>query len=497
MNGVQDGRGDSGGDRLGEEGAGDSLRRRRGSSSGRGGKLDAIADRLHQIRATNEQVRGAHAGGARTPTSDRANKPSNETERQAIAATPTVCAGRSVSVRSDEVADLRNVCEIDLGQCRHWTGAPFHSRLWYELPLEFEPTSSHTEMLDALLPTWHDKVLSFGDTWHIADRVVSDLFFTSSHTTWRKPGLYWEAGNGFFYYAMRYAVATMYAFAYAVNEVSEFTDASGMDKDAVRNKLSALVHLVVKPGRFSNYTLDQITVTDGYVTARRTWRPSPDFPYEHYVAYTFSDVTHVNDGMQLTAAIADYYYFWWAHRLYDWAESGNAGGEADAVRFLAKMCARAALAEIVDIAGLFIHEVTHLGHFVDSLYECQANSMFGLQYLKCASYMNSWIFRARVTSDLALPVPLFANCDDGSSEDAKDKPADSAGDPRDRFDFRADESWYFQYATNVTACAPSSLEIAHLDLWAEAHTAVGIWRYPGVCDSPNALASVSGVAIMN
>lgn len=156
----------------------------------------------------------------------------------------------------------------------------------------------------------------------------------------------------------------------------------------------------------------------------------------------------------------------------------------------------AALAEIVDIAGLLIHEVTQLGHIFDALYECQANSMFGLHYLKCACFMNSWIFSARVTRDLALPLPLFPNREQGFSGDDVNKPVSWQDETRDRFDFRADESWYFRYDTTESACSPASLEVTHWDLWAEAHVASVEWRYPGICESATAPESAWGFSVM-
>lgn len=207
----------------------------------------------------------------------------------------------------------------------------------------------------------------------------------------------------------------------------------------------------------------------------------------------------MNDGMQLTAALADY-YFWWAHRLYDWAESGNAGSDEDAVRFLAKWCARAALAEIVDIAGLLVHEITHLGHFVDSLWECRADQvglLLPTRYLKCACFMNSWIFRARVTADLALPLPLLPDTSSGESGDDQHMPRDRDGVPRQRFDFRADEEWNFQYNQAFAAdCIGATFDVEHNDLWSESHFALGMFDYPEDCGPPNEAQSW-GFAFMN
>lgn len=497
------------------------------------------------------------------------------------------CIARaSATVEAVNIVGLREICTIDLGPCplvaNHPTAFPpsttYPNHLRYTLPVDFEPTSSHHEMMEALLPTWKAKIRSFDDIWDVADRVLarSSGVWAGGDGRWDTRGLFWGSEyEGFFFQAFRYAIATLYVYADALDDASLFTDASTVDRDRLRGLLDDPVfHFVVTPVHVCDYDLSEVKITSGAVSATRVWQEwAPDdttlidqlitlttgalpeavlgallgalvdqikaspqaFTLQAGLGGASGGQTWVSDGFIATAALADY-HFWWAHRLYDWVESGNAGAGADGVRFLAVCCARAGLAEIVDIAGLLVHEIGHLGRPVISEWECSGSlsslpqvglwqnvsiptalaeifgfplplgvygDIFPVTPLKCATMETSWFFLSVVKANLALPNSLLEGCarvsgkvpsgsylggapayrcDTSGSELSRDNYGLDRSDERHRFEFDRQEGWCWFYSSGQRACSGAWLAAHHFDLWTEGHELRLNWWFPPACD---------------
>lgn len=480
---------------------------------------------------------------------------------------PLACiSAATATVEAISIVGLREICVIDLGPCplvaNHPSAFPSTNNLRYELPVDFEPTSSHHEMMEALLPTWRAQIHSFDGIWDIADRVLQrhSGVWSGGDEQWDTRGLFWrEPGDdGFFLQAFRYAIATLYAYAYSVDAEPLFTDVTTLGKDQIRQLLDdPVLHYIVTPIHTCDYSADKVRVVDGVVQADRTWQkwapddvslvselvalsgliPSPvpapivESLLESLLATgvlsnnptaitlqtglggSGGGQTRVSDGFIVNAALADY-HFWWAHRLYDWVESGNAGAGADGVRFLAVCCARAALAEIVDIAGNLVHEIAHLGRFLASEWECRYDPystplnvvvgaldlLTGLPIdwltpdatvpLKCATMHTSWIFRSVLKADLALPVSLLEDVatftqvayefDQNSTTNTRT--TGGLGSAIDRFNFDRGVGWAWRYESWQGDCYGANLEVHHYDLWTEGHHARINWTFPTACD---------------
>jgi len=109
------------------------------------------------------------------------------------------------------------------------------------------------------------------------------------------------------------------------------------------------------------------------------------------------------------AAIADYLLSW-AHRLHSRAyETADAGNNRAALWhfFVGMMCARAAMAEIAEIARTLVHELAH--HLTGRSGHCLAvsgiaNTPQHDQPLYMCQYLLAFLFYSRIRAELGLPV---------------------------------------------------------------------------------------------
>lgn len=372
------------------------------------------------------------------------------------------CLEGRKDVASWDVASLADRCKLNLGKCKA-LGTLWDGEISAQLPREFAATSSHGDYLSWALSDWWE-ALDGSDSavWDIVGKPIQ------WGLDWDAPelqafGLYWTSGEGFLYYALRYAVATMYAFPGMLNKPDVFGNACLVSKaeiiEAIEKRLWTLTVT-----RKCDFSKDRIVVAwNGEVAAERAWQGS-------YIGLTLLLPTCINDGIMVNAALADY-FFSWGIRLFDYV---NAGLSDDPMRdkFTSLLCARAALSEIVDIVGLFVHEHSHSTGFPATEWECGA---FGRPQ-ECCHFQLGWSSRARLMSRLALPLPRLPDVAESSSAVFLD-----------RFDFDWDEHVSFTFAFSGSTwlggpgsydCSGSSMVFDRVSIWdAKAGTTLS-WSYP-------------------
>jgi hypothetical protein len=380
-------------------------------------------------------------------------------------------------VSSRDVAALEHVCTISLGP---WRGGPYDP-LQATLPCDFVATESRDDMLQHFLPGWCDHISDWDSDWETAYAVL-DLPAFSEVGWWTNPGLYWPNSEGFIFRALRYAIVTLYACARYVDDWPEFAKACGTTSSRLRKRIetgdwnvrldkmcdTSQCNLLIDSGGRMGFP-PNANNTANVLRANEWWIVG------EYKGISVTKTTGLNDGLHTQAAVADY-HFWWAHRLHDYALGGNVGF-LDALRYyyVGAMCARAALTEIVDIAGLLLHEITHTMGTPEDAYECTVNG----EAIRCCRYMLSWLFRHRLMAEFGLPLSRAAGC-----EQIEVFPRTPSGDFRSQFDFDGDEPWSYWYQftpTTVGECNASFLRGEHCNLLVPAHGLVAEWLYPKRC----------------
>lgn len=418
------------------------------------------------------------------------------------------CEGLPITVSSRDVALLRNVCSIDLDLCPLMNGIPGRDvnwnnplavpegRLLASLPIDFEPTSDHSEFLNAVLPRWWSKISSFDeDLWDIADAVYMESALPRDG--WLNRGLYWQQSDGFLRRAIRYAIVTLYGWAFTCESIGLFQTAGQIDKDWIRSEMRNNWRVDIGP--LCDYSKDLIRIEgQGGVAVRRTWQGG-------FIGMTPLGATTLNDGVHLNAALADY-YFWWAHRLFDYIREGRSTNEL-ADGYVMVCCARAALAEIAEISALLMHEISHWSAHPYTLAECAGVDLFSNGRLECCHFMMGWFHGFRVAADCGLPLAMFpdlgedaryanAQVVDYYSRGSDVFPTDSSGLVKRRFDFEFDDRW--QYTATFTAVydcgnmpsrpGGSFMKAVHTNLWDYDHPLTVSWDYPSECSGHSSTA---------
>lgn len=392
------------------------------------------------------------------------------------------CAVLPLTVSSCDVALLRNVCSIDLGPDPTMNSVPGRGgRLVASVPLDFEPTSSHNFFLSMMLPRWWNKISDFDeDVWQIA----TGVFMPSSlpRKEWLNQGLYWQTEDGFLFRAIRYALATLYGWAFTCEEISVFRDGCMIDKDWIRAQMRDEWRVDVDD--ICSYDLDKIRVEGmGRLALHRTWRGD-------FIGITPMGASTLNDGVHLNAALADY-YFWWAHRLLDFVLAGKSAQPSGDL-WVAMCCARAGLAEIVEISGLLMHEISHWAGWPATVYECVG--------LECCHFQLDWLHKFRVTADCGLPLAMYPDMAEDEHVDPaggdwhhidyydRQKstfPVDSTGTVRERFDFSYTDTWSFTYSFaadyDCGRDGGSSMTGVHSHWSDYDHGLKVTWNYPQEC----------------
>ncbi len=411
------------------------------------------------------------------------------------------CLTLPLTVSSCDVSDLRNVCAIDLGLHPLMNGIPGRDvnhansnlipegRLLATVPLDFEPTSSHNEFLSVMLPRWWNKIGDFDeDVWQIS----SDVFMASAlpRKEWLNRGLYWQTDDGFLFRAVRYAIATLYAWAFTCESIGVFQKGCKIDKDWIRSEMRNGWR--VDLGDMCSYDRDLIRVEGmGGLAVRRTWRGA-------YTGITPMGASTLNDEVQLNAALADY-HFWWAHRLYDQIAAGKSTNTF-ADLWVCMCCARAGLAEIAEISALLMHEISHWAGWRFTLAECSGLDLGGTGKLECCHFQMGWFHGFRVTADCGLPLSMFPNLGQDqfdttgrvveyANRGSAVFPTDNLGNQRERFDFDLHETWnYLADCDGPTDCGATTslpsgsfMACAQGEPWSLDHSLTVSWDYPSEC----------------
>lgn len=307
-------------------------------------------------------------------------------------------------ITPDEIATLRGkVKSIDLGLDGLWggfsltaplRGGPVPQTMWKRrvqahLDPSYEASTSKDDMLSEYLPLfWNKRSVS----WETAHKNVSKWWDQD-----KVMGLFWDDGWGYMHRAMLYAVQMLHMYA------DEAIDPS---PEKYASYSAAKLRSVIESGDLPlAVTNDQIITTPhgtqyikiGALGTVQTYI-STDVKY---VAVTFFDTDafqtaiQIPTVMRLKAATADY-LFWWAHRLHShYSETGKLDHW-----WVGLLCARAALAELSQIAGIIVQEYVHVTS--DNSFHCVdlAGAAHG-----CAEYAIQYTFQYGVMALLALPEP--------------------------------------------------------------------------------------------
>jgi len=152
------------------------------------------------------------------------------------------------------------------------------------------------------------------------------------------------------------------------------------------------------PGSFSSFVMgvDEDGITSLSWGSNQPWWMVTLDP-RHVGITTAPAAILCSDILLVYGALADW-YFWWACRLHAWVASGR-GNKWD--EFIGMLCARAAVTEIAEIAGMMVHETGHLSPA--SMWHCQGP--FG-KY-DCCQYAGQFFFASRVRARFGLPASHF------------------------------------------------------------------------------------------
>jgi len=300
------------------------------------------------------------------------------------------CPTTSKTVNIDDLRDLGDRCKIHLGYSTNLGGD-----LTFELPYGYEAKTSLSDMRADFLAEWEDSVNPTPDLWKMAH---SCLRWNADTIL----GLFWNEGYGYYHRALLYAILTLYANADRAVEPYLFATSCGADPDGIRGHIENYDDWIRAKGNLCshNSTMTIAVDTDGKVSPRYVKHGKEQ-------ANTPAGTINLCPNSRMQAALADY-YFWWAHRLHSYALEGT--GELGSVLMawtIGTYCARFAMAEIVDVSALILHELCHI---TGSKYHCHR----GKQRYNCCQYVLQNFFRFRVYSHYGLPHSHFM----GSSEDS-------------------------------------------------------------------------------
>ncbi len=329
-------------------------------------------------------------------------------------------------------------------------------------------------------PMAPSRAIGHGDElWTAAGRAVNveSSWDSAVVANWRAPGLYWNDSQGFLWRALRYAVATVYAYANAMESLPTFSEPCRVDKDAFRSAIDKNSWRV-ELAHHHDWSADSLsTGKGGYLSATRGAGQG-----DPWIGLTITaGLTTLSDVVQLYAAIADY-YFWWGIRLYDYLKQGLAE-DSLATALLSMCCARAGLAEIVQLAGFLVHEWSHTTGIPYTWAECAGVDIGSDGRLRCCHYNLEWAFVHRLTGIQALPLSLLFDLVNTSSNA---RPLDESWAQRDRFDFDAGEHWLKSSTNRLPSeddCGGAVFAGEHHSLWAYRHQVDTAWTFPSRCAS--------------
>ena len=245
------------------------------------------------------------------------------------------------------------------------------------VPRDFEPTLERDAMLSAYLGPWLDvHTLSFDDA-------------EANVKKWKQgepEGLFWTGEGGYLVRAWLWAIVTTHSFAHLVDDITDATRYAPVDYREMVEQGKLSLRFILGSG------------TPGYIEHNADGRIVSHNPDNHPLAWTYFGQIRIKANTRLWPQLADY-YMWWAWRLYAWAREGDGGYLEE---FMGLCCARAAMAEIAQMATLIVHEV---GHLKGSSYHCHS----GVGFFDCSQYLMEWTFLHRTLAALGLPLPHYPN----------------------------------------------------------------------------------------
>lgn len=290
------------------------------------------------------------------------------------------CGSLPRQVSPDAISTLGDICEINLAPgAISGVGALLHARV----PVGWEPTRSKGEMKEAYLSDWLDRCVPGGSAdWSAANQA---LHFDEDDVA---PGLFWADGWGYYHGFLLHAIRTVYGYRAVVDkdDLATFATTCKMSGSKIAElEAEGKVWLRSRNGWCTN---DPTLVS----VDANAW-PSAVFPdggvgalgvnVIHEAFTSGGKVRLCANAVKWRAAAADY-YLWWAWRLYDYAlylRELDPLSEWWRYYYVGEMCARCAMTEIVNVAGLLVHELGHkFGnsyHCVDSSDEAVAGGIIG------------------------------------------------------------------------------------------------------------------------
>lgn len=373
-----------------------------------------------------------------------------------------------MSVLSRNVAQLGSICKISFGPSSRWPSLP---ELEYSLDPDYTRTASKKEVWSSFIPQWvARRRIKLSD----AGLLVAD---TSGY-----PGLFWT--DDFLVGAVKFALVTLHSYADFATDPTSFAAPCGVDaasriRDPIANggwtwtdkrfpwdldleqeaTLSCWA-VWLHSAHCQSGAEGTIVVNDGQVTAS-----FPDLSSRGAVSPGwFVSVLPLLDKVWLTwtglceitwmnAALADY-FFWWASRLLAWHQDS---GDPDAHR-MASVCVRAAMAEISELAGLLLHELTH------STGTLWTEDVEGDLCLNCCHYMLNVVLRDRLMAEFGAPPPVAIS---GTSIGVTRMLRGSGSVPVGRFDFAEGEGMSWGFGITPADTCSLSFTTTRSDFWAE------------------------------
>ena len=335
------------------------------------------------LRAYLDADRGAPSRGEQGPEGTIVQQPSVPVANRCRPNFPPA------AVSPDDLAAWAppaGLCRVSLG---------FNAFLGLDLTAQIDPffddaSLSGDEALSVLLPAWYASYRLARSSY--APRIDA--------TPWSVvPGLFWTDRSGYYERVVAMAARTVYAFAADVVSLPVVaglcygtTPAGGAGK--VRRRLEGTDFLLSTTGQCgpldtASLSLDAAGVLS--VAKKRGDSANGDARIS------------LCDQWRVDCAIVDY-YFRAAKRLLAWARAGH---EPVWHAYLAVLCAKAALAQIVEIGGEIVHELGHKLRGPHCVIEGEVGS--------CCQFFGDQMYKAKMRARLGLPKALFADRLDTSS----------------------------------------------------------------------------------
>ncbi len=244
------------------------------------------------------------------------------------------CAEKRAAVFSDDVRDLRDRCQIDLG--RHYALSKIHPAApdaVATLPAGYEPITDKSEM-------WAD----FAPDYWRANRVAwSDLRANiKADYQSRVAGLFWDDEHGYMNWAVVHALQLI--------ANTTLKDLLGDEKE----ELFEACREAVRGGDLPLYLSPLGSTSDSLLRVTDQGEVSATDPTEvGWKGIALLEIS-LSPYYRSSAALADY-LLWWGWRCHSyWKESGS-----EYHWYVGQSCVRLALAECARIGGTIVHEFVH------------------------------------------------------------------------------------------------------------------------------------------